>query len=68
MALYTKEKLQDFARRYKISAGADMHFDAHHIKTIGADFIKGINMGAKRKPLLPYWFSVEPKVLVNDGN
>ena len=31
---------------------------------MGIDFIKGINFGSKRKPLLPYWFKVEPKVLV----
>ena len=31
---------------------------------LGIDFIRGINLGSKRLPLLKFWFRVEPKIIV----
>lgn len=31
---------------------------------VGIDFIRGVNLGSKRQPLLKFWFRVEPKIIV----
>jgi len=43
----------------------DVYFDREVFENASADLMRGINLASKKKPLLGYWFRVEPKVLID---
>jgi hypothetical protein len=68
--LYTQDHLSYLQDRYSITTSRqDAYFDPSIIKYAAQDFIRGINLASKKKPLLGFWFRIEPKVLVDiDSN
>ena len=64
-SLVTKEQQEEQSERYNVAySRKDIQINSKYCFFMGADFMKGINLASKKKPLLNYWFRAPPKNLV----
>lgn len=67
--LYCPEFLNQLHKNYAIQPGRSTNFCQSHLKNIACDFLRGVNLASKRKPLFQQWFWNEPEELVDkDAN
>ena len=64
--IYSKSYVEEVTQNYQIhQQRPDIYFDSKILLRAAEDFLKGLNLASKKKPLVTYWFRKEPPVLVD---